>query len=141
MSAASKLRVRSSNTPSRVSIVRGARMALVDPSKLYVTTLGTARVVALSDLWVASQLPGDLVDLSFDFVGDDGFRSTDMRRPRLGIAEFLKGYLDLETRDLVWSDSAVVPWFYRVKGVRTIIADDASLEVAPRQEASAAGRE
>ena len=64
-----------------------------------------------------------------------------MRRPRLGIAEFLKGYLDLETRDLVWSDSAVVPWFYRVKGVRTIIADDASLEVAPRQEASAAGRE
>lgn len=124
------MKVRKPSPPSRVSIVRGARMALVDPSKLFVTTVRNARVVALSDLWVASQLPGDLVDLSFDFVSDDGFRSTDQRRPRLGIAMFLKGFLDLETRDVLWDDGVDVPWFYQVKAVRTIIADDASLELA-----------
>jgi hypothetical protein len=141
MSGALKMKVRKSSPPSRVSIVRGARMALVDPTKLFVTTIRNARVVALSDLWVASQLPGDLVDLSFDFVSDDGFRSTEKRRPRLGIAMFLKGYLDLETRDVLWDEGVDVPWYYQVKSVRTIIADDASLEITvlPPEGADARG--
>ena len=132
MSSASKIKMRKQSPPSRVSIVRGARMALVDPTRLFVTTIRGARVVALSDLWVASQLPGDLVDLSFDFVSDDGFRSTDKRRPRLGIAMFLKGYLDLATRDVLWNEGVDVPWYYQVKSVRTIIADDASIEITAR---------
>ena len=139
MLGASKSKIRS-NPPSRVSIVRGARMALVDPAKLYVTTVCGARVVALSDLWVASELPGDLVDLSFDFVGDDGFRSTEAQRPRLGIALFLKGYLDLETRDLLWDEAIEVPWYYRVKGLRTIIADDASIEMGAGDALEGAAR-
>lgn len=114
-----------------VRILRGAHRAVVDPACLYIETIAGRRVVALTDLWVASQLPGDLVDLSFHFVGE-GDRFTSLCVQRLGIEQVMRVHLDLETHDLVWEDGIDVPWYYRVKRVRTVITDDASEEIVTR---------
>jgi hypothetical protein len=121
-----------------VRIMRGARRAVVDPACLYIETIAGRRVVALTDLWVASQLPGDLVDLSFHFIGE-GDRFTSICVQRLGIELVMHVHLDLETHDLVWEEGIDVPWYHRVKRVQTIITDDSSDRIAlgyMREEAS-----
>jgi hypothetical protein len=104
--------------------MRGSRASIVDLRRLYATNLNGARVVSLADVWVAAQLPGDLFALTFDFIDDGGSRASISGTPKLDNAAFVKGWLDLDTRELIWDESAGVPEHWRVKGVSTIVAED-----------------
>ena len=106
---------------------------LVDPAvmdnfiKMYekdVGPLNGARVVSLADVWVAAQLPGDLFALAFDFIDDDGVRASQGGNPKLEHAHFVKGWLDLDSRDLVWDPAAGLPNHWRMKAVSTIVVDE-----------------
>ncbi len=61
------------------------------------------RMVQLIDLWVASLLPGDLLDLGFEIVtaGPDG----ELRCSKpLDATRFARGFLDIATCELWWDD-------------------------------------
>jgi hypothetical protein len=109
---------------ARVLVMRGSRASIVDLRRLYATNVNGARVVSLADVWVAAQLPGDLFALVFDFIDDDGSRASHGGNPKLDNGQFVRGWIDLDTRDLVWDASVDVPGHWRVKGVSTIVVDD-----------------
>jgi hypothetical protein len=105
--------------------MRGSRASIVDLRRLYATNLNGTRVVSLADVWVAAQLPGDLFALAFDFIDDDGARAAQGTNAKLDNGQFVKGWLDLDTRNLVWNDGTEVPDQWRVKAVSTIVVEDA----------------
>jgi hypothetical protein len=127
----SERRAMTAQTLSRVLVMRGSRASIVDLRRLYATNLNGMRVVSLADVWVAAQLPGDLFALTFDFIDDGGSRASVSGRPKLDNAQFVKGWLDLDTREAVWDASTEVPPHFRVKGVSTILAEDTDLGLGP----------
>jgi hypothetical protein len=116
---------------SRVLVMRGSRASLVDLRRLYATNLNGARVVSLADVWVAALLPGDLFALTFDFIDDDGARASPPASAKLDNGDFVKGWIDLDTRDLVWGDSSDVASHWHVKGVSTIVVDELDASMPP----------
>ena len=60
------------------------------------------RMVQLVDLWVASLLPGDLLDLAFELVAVDT-GGTVVRR-RLDGLTFMRGLVAVTTRQLWWAE-------------------------------------
>jgi hypothetical protein len=62
-------------------------------------------MVPLIDLWVASLLPGDLLDLSFAIV-TSGPEGSARCSPSLEPLLFARGFIDVETRQLRWDDPA-----------------------------------
>jgi hypothetical protein len=125
---------------SRVLVMRGSRASIVDLRRLYATTLNGARVVSLADVWVAAQLPGDLFALAFDFIDDDGTRASQGGYPKLENGQFVKGWLDLDTRDLVWDPAADVPDHWKMKAVSTIVVEEADGAMPAPYEAAGGGR-
>jgi hypothetical protein len=123
----------------RVLVMRGSRASIVDLRRLYASNLNGARVVSLADIWVAAQLPGDLFALSFDFIDDDGVRASQGGNPKLENSHFVKGWLDLDSRDLVWDSAPGLPAHWKMKAVSTIVVDDAEAEPMP-SEAAGSGR-
>ena len=113
---------------SRILVMRRSRASIVDLRRLYASAVLGRRVVSLADVWVAAQLPGDLFALTFDFLDDAGARASHAGSPKLESAQFVKGWLDLDTRELLWDESTGVPGHWRVKGVTTILADDVADE-------------
>jgi hypothetical protein len=121
-----------SGASSRVLVMRGSRASIVDLRRLYATNLHGVRVVSLADVWVAAQLPGDLFALSFDFIDDDGVRASHASGPKLDNGQFVRGWIDLDTRDLVWDPSAEVAGHWRARAVSTIVAiDDEPIPAPP----------
>jgi hypothetical protein len=118
---------------SRVLVMRGSRASIVDLRRLYATNVNGARVVSLADVWVAAQLPGDLFALTFDFIDDGGARASQLGGAKLDNAEFVKGWLDLDTREAIWDEAAGIQAHWRIKGVSTIVAEDADLGAALRE--------
>ncbi len=129
-------RTASGGALSRVLVMRGSRASIVDLRRLYATNMNGARVVSLADVWVAAQLPGDLFALSFDFIDDDGTRASQGGNPKLENGHFVKGWLDLDSRDLVWDASADLPAHWRVKAVSTIVVEETESAVPAPSEAS-----
>jgi hypothetical protein len=117
-------RTASGGALSRVLVMRGSRASIVDLRRLYATNMNGARVVSLADVWVAAQLPGDLFALAFDFIDDDGVRASQGGNPKLENAHFVKGWLDLDSRDLVWHPAAGLPNHWKMKAVSTIVVDE-----------------
>jgi hypothetical protein len=119
------------NTLARVLVMRGSRASIVDLRRLYATNLNGLHVVSLADVWVAAQLPGDLFSLAFDFIDDDGGRGSQGGGPKLDNGQFVKGWIDLDTRDLVWTENAEVGSQWRIKSVSTIVVDEIAEVAAP----------
>jgi hypothetical protein len=117
-------RTASGGALSRVLVMRGSRASIVDLRRLYATNVNGARVVSLADVWVAAQLPGDLFALSFDFIDDDGSRASQGGSPKLENGQFVKGWLDLDSRDLVWDPASELPSRWRMKAVSTIVVEE-----------------
>jgi hypothetical protein len=109
---------------ARVTVTRGASSAIVDLAILAQRRVGAERRVCLADVWAASRLPGDLTDLAFDFVGEDGFRSSARQPPASGVL-LTRGFVDARSRDLAWDDALAMPCAFRVKRVTLIVAHDA----------------
>ena len=68
---------------------------------------GGRRVVQLIDLWVASLLPGDFLELTFEIVtsGSGGVRCS----APLEALQFAHGFVDLDGRELWWDDPTATP--------------------------------
>jgi len=78
--------------------------------------------VRLDELWAASHLGVSAAGLTFDFVGDDGFRIASKQPVGIDGRELQTGYVCVATRDLVWQPLPERPCFWRVKGVARIMA-------------------
>jgi hypothetical protein len=117
-------RTASGGALSRVLVMRGSRASIVDLRRLYATNVNGTWVVSLADVWVAAQLPGDLFALSFDFIDDDGTRASQGGSPKLENGTFVKGWLDLDSRDLVWDSASDLPSHWRMKAVSTIVVEE-----------------
>lgn len=109
---------------AKVCVMRGARTATIDLGALASRRIGRGHFVCVADVWTASQLPGGLCDLVFDFVADDGFRPSHAH-PRVAGASLTRAFLHRGARDLVWEESLAMPCAFRVKRVALIVADEA----------------
>jgi hypothetical protein len=124
-------RTASGGAQSRVLVMRGSRASIVDLRRLYASSMNGSKIVSLADVWVAAQLPGDLFSLSFDFIDDDGSRASQGGQAKLENGQFVKGWIDLDSRDLFWDDGTNVPVRWRMKAVSTIVVEDAEAERIP----------
>ena len=106
---------------SRMTMMRGECTATIDLATLATRPFDGEPYVCLADLWAASMLPGDVLDLAFDFVGEDGFR-TSARCASIDGAMLPHGYLHASRRDLHWD--VALPCAYRVRGVAMILAEE-----------------
>ena len=110
-------------TPPWVVVARGGRWNTVDLRRLYTVERGGARVVSLADASrVASELSGDLFALAFDFLDADGNSASRRGEPRLDSAQFVKGWLDVGTRDVSWDPDDRVPKHWHMRSVTTVVA-------------------
>jgi hypothetical protein len=133
-------RTASGGALARVLVMRGSRASIVDLRRLYATTMNGGRVVNLADVWVAAQLPGDLFALAFDFIDDNGTRASQGGNPKLENGQFVRGWIDLDTRDIVWDPAIPVPSYWQVKGVSTIVVEDAEALPVPCEVSGSRGR-
>jgi hypothetical protein len=108
-----------------VTFVRGDRSAVVRPASLPARHVRGTLSVQLDHLWAAARLPGDLISLAFDFLGEDGYRPTRKGRPPVPGLLLDQGYLRLETGRIEWDETTELDCVYRVKGVTMIVALDA----------------
>jgi hypothetical protein len=109
-----------------ITLVHGDRSALVRPASLPARHFRGALSVQLDDLWAAAHLPGDLLALAFDFLGEDGYRPSKNGWPPVPGPLLERGYLQLETGRVQWEESTELECSYHVKGVTMIIALDAA---------------
>jgi hypothetical protein len=116
--------VRSALRRSSVTVVRGLSSVIVDLRRISSTLGRPDGGVRLDELWFASRLPGELIDLSFDFLGDDGFRASLHTGTELSGAHLAKGFINVASRDLFWEATAEFHCAFRVKGVSLIVAAD-----------------
>jgi len=79
-------------------------------------------MVPLDALWAASHLGVPHANLTFDFVGDDGFQIATMQPEGIDGSELRTGYVCVTTRDLVWQPLPERPCFWRVKAVARVVA-------------------
>jgi hypothetical protein len=106
-----------------ITIVRGDRSAIVRPATLPARSIDGVLCVGLIDLWFAAQLPGDLLSLQFDFLGEDGFRPSRAGHPPISGKLLELAHLQLESGRLEWDTyEADVACAYRVKGLTMIVA-------------------
>ncbi len=108
---------------SKITIVRGGRSAIVRPATLPPRNVDGVLCVRLVDLWLAAQLPGDLLSLHFDFLGEDGFRPSREGHPPISGKLLELAHLELESGRLEWDTyEQDVACAYRVKGLTMIVA-------------------
>ena len=105
-----------------VTLVRGGRSAVVRLATLPARSIDGVLCVRVVDLWSASQLPGDLLALRFDFLGEDGFRPSREGHPPLSGELLERAHLQLETGRLEWDTYDDVACAYRIKGLTMIVA-------------------
>lgn len=73
----------------------------VDPGWVVTVRRGGRRVVPLVDLWVASLLPGDLVDMAFAIVAEDATGAAVLSPPLEG-ACLPRAFIDWSSHRLWW---------------------------------------
>lgn len=105
-----------------ITVVRGGRAVVVRPATLPARSIDGALCVRLLDVWSAAQLPGDLLTLTFDFLGEDGFRPSRQGHPPISGKLLERAHLQLESGRLEWDTYDEVACAYRVKGLTMIIA-------------------
>jgi hypothetical protein len=103
------------------TVVFRDRAAVVRLANLRRGTHLGVRAVSLVDLWSAAQLAGDLDALTFDFVGEGGYRPSLNGCPPLAGTLLAHGHL-LETGRVEWAPEADLPCAYRVKGLTMLVA-------------------
>jgi hypothetical protein len=120
-------------------------VALASPygiAKVDLRTVALVRVddsvrACLADVWVASGAAGDLFDLEFDLVGEDGFRAGS-RGPCVPGVVLARGFVDARTRNVTWDPRLEMECFYHVKRLGSLVATSISRSSAmPMRDVSA----
>jgi hypothetical protein len=107
---------------AKITVVRGGRSTIVRLATLPARMVDGALCVRLVDIWSAAQLPGDLLSLTFDFLGEDGFRPSRHGHPPISGKLIDRAHLQLESGRLEWDTYDDVACAYRVKGLTMIVA-------------------
>ena len=89
---------------------------------------GDRLMVSLMDLWVATLLPGDFLDLSFEIVVTSKNGATQHLAP-VDALQFARGHLAIDSRALAWEDGSADAEAAAV--VTIIVHDAASVIVTP----------
>jgi hypothetical protein len=115
-----------------ISFVSGGEVRRVDLRTPCAIRRGRRRVVQLLDLWVATMLPGELLDLTFTLVTcrDDRGRHLSARVDAL---TFAKGFITPATRELWWDDPA--DRRLQGQGVESVVVTQHDLGVLPSRQA------
>jgi hypothetical protein len=100
---------------------RGHASRVELPRLVAVRALGRD-VARLDDLWAAGRFGVRAADLSFDFVGSDGYRLGAELVGGIEGRALSTGYVCVATRDLLWAPTPERPAFWRVKGVERLVA-------------------
>lgn len=87
---------------------------------------GDRLMVSLMDLWVATLLPGDFLDLSFEIVVTSKSGAVQHLAP-VDALRFARGHLAIDSRALAWGDGSADA---EAAAVVTIIVRDAASEIA-----------
>jgi hypothetical protein len=93
--------LQSTGDGSRISFALDDAERRVDLESVASVRRGGRRVVQLLDLWVASLLPGDLLDLRFEIVAEDAYGAV-VRSVLLDGVRLTKGFVAIGTRRLWW---------------------------------------
>ena len=86
---------------------------------------GERLMVSLMDLWVATLLPGDFLDLSFEIVVTSKNGAPQHLAP-VDALQFARGHLAIDSRALAWEDGSTD---VESAAVVTIIVHDAASEI------------
>jgi hypothetical protein len=105
-----------------ITVVRGERAAVVRLATLPARSVDGALCVRLLDIWSAAQFPDDVLSLTFDFLGEDGFRPSRHGHPPISGTLLERAHLQLESGRLEWDTYDDVACAYRVKGLTMVVA-------------------
>jgi hypothetical protein len=94
---------RRSERAQEVTFVLGGEERRVDLRAPRPVRLDGRSMVPLIDLWVASLLPGDLLELVFEIV-TSGPGGAVRCSPPIDPLRFARGFIEIETRELWWDD-------------------------------------
>ena len=110
-----------------IDVALRGRTARVELQRLITVRVDGRDLARLDDLWAAARLGPRPSELSFDFVGADGYRVSAKLEAGIDGGDLGSGYVCVATRDLVWAPSPERPCFWRVKGV---VCVEAAVRVA-----------
>lgn len=113
-------------SPNTISVGFGEETARLNLKHLCHARLDAREVVSLADIWICSGRSEELSDVAFDFVGEDGFRSSSEWNEVVFGTGLARGFLDCGSRDLVWDQALSLPRYFCVKRVTTFVAYAAS---------------
>lgn len=89
----------------------------IDLSTLATVDFKASKLVKLTDVWTASKIAADPASLEFEFVGEDGFKpSTKTGCFDLPGTVLEKGYIDPNSRKLIWDETLGLAGCYSVNG-------------------------
>jgi hypothetical protein len=108
-----------------IDLSLGRLTSRVELPRLVVVRVLGQDVARLDDLWAAGHLGVRAEELSFDFVGWDGFHLAAKLEGGVQGSSLATGYVCIATRDLLWAPTPERPDFWRVKGVVKIVASRA----------------
>src|SRR5215472_16636471 len=100
-----------------VTLVKGLSVREIDLRRLQVSRVQGLLAVRLDELWLSGDLHASFAELTFDFVGEGGFRTSRLAsRPLTGEA-LVHGHLITRSRNLLWDPAFPVEPAYHAKGV------------------------
>jgi hypothetical protein len=85
----------------RITFIMNGKQRRVRLASVAAVHRGGRLVVPLIDLWVASQLPGDLPDMEFEIVAE-GVTDDGVAPPAIAGPSLPRAYLEVQTRRLWW---------------------------------------
>ena len=126
MNSQSAAETGASTRPGAITFVCGTESRTVALDAPVPVLRGDRLMVSLMDLWVATLLPGDFLDLSFEVVvlSKNG---VERHLAPVDALQFARGHLAIDSRSLAWEDGST-----DVDGgaVVKIVVHDASSEIA-----------
>jgi hypothetical protein len=121
-----------------VMLASAGGITRVDLRELAQVRVDDSLRACLADVWVASRLSGDLLELQFDLVGEDGFRAGS-RGPAVPGVVLARGYIDVRTLDVSWDPRLEMECFYHVKRLGALVVSDAARVFTWQSPALASG--
>lgn len=107
-----------------VDVIFESKTVAVSLESLQTVDYKGADVVPLADVWNAAHGSVSPASLAFVFESDEGFKPSDKECADVPGTALDKGYLEKNTRNLVWDESLGFRGCYSVRGTKSITGVD-----------------